>query len=1056
MGHVSAAMKEAVFDKNHDIPKQFEASPRRRVMVVEDEALIALDLERRLDRAGYDVVGIADNCEEAVKIFLEVQPHIVLMDICIQGQADGIETARAIGDLGDVPVVFLTAYADDDTIQRAAATSPYGYLLKPFDERTLSATITIALERHAADTRLRLLDAAVSSATVGILLVEAHEEQRSIIFVNDAFSSLSGIPREMILGQRPCFLALEPSDIAVARLRDAVANCTHAQETIQVRGPAGESRWSSVTVSPVANRGGFIRHVLIFHLDISRERDAQDALAASQRIEVVGRLAAGVAHDFNNVLGAVAAFSELAKASVESETVRNDLDEVVHATQRGAFLTRKLLDFSRHDESPSGGTADLSRVVRDALRMTEHLAGPGVTIKVRVDPEPMFVPLDATSLEQILLNLVANARDAMPGGGPISVAVSRPAKSIGELVGSRYVRLEVADRGTGMSPEIVGRIFDTFFTTKPRGLGTGLGLSTCRMLVERAGGTINVRTKLGEGTTFIVDFPLAESSASESLLDVTEGVVGNAEGALCLLVEDDGPIRRAGTRALSAAGFTVIEAANGEAACNWLDALGSTLRLLICDTVLPGIGGTEVLAHASKTAPQAEQLVVTGYFDDATETIGPRVSTLWKPFTSSALVRRALDAINASAIATVAPKTETKQALPSVKASPSPAVDPGSPLVLLVEDDDALRKALGAVLAAQGLRVLEAENGAAGLALLKAESVQLVVVDVNLPDANGLDLLAAIRKHDTLMPTLVMTGEPSVETAQRALRGRATAFLTKPVVPSVFVEEVERALTEGQVARMQHNLLMSKASFGSVLTDLAATERAFDESLSLLHMAYQPIVRAYDRSIFAYEALLRSRGPYSNPGEFLAAAEALGRVTELGRAVRRSIAGTLAQHPGIFEPILVNLHPLELRLDILMHEEEPWLPFASRIVLEVTERAQLSSAQDLTETLKGLRSVGYRVALDDLGEGYAGLSWLVKLVPDIAKLDMSLVRDIEASRMKRELVGSLVSTCRRVRTLVVAEGVETAAEAAVLRDLGCDLLQGYHFARPGPPFPEVR
>jgi EAL domain-containing protein (putative c-di-GMP-specific phosphodiesterase class I) len=199
---------------------------------------------------------------------------------------------------------------------------------------------------------------------------------------------------------------------------------------------------------------------------------------------------------------------------------------------------------------------------------------------------------------------------------------------------------------------------------------------------------------------------------------------------------------------------------------------------------------------------------------------------------------------------------------------------------------------------------------------------------------------------------------------------------------------------------------------------------------------------------------MRSRGPYVNPGELLAAAETLGRVTDLGRAVRRSIASTLAEHPERLEPIFVNLHPMELSADILMHEDE-LLPFTSRIVLEVTERAQLSSVQDLAETLRVLRTAGYRVALDDLGEGYAGLSWLVKLTPDISKLDMSLVRDIQGSRMKRDLVGSLVSVCRRARTLVVAEGVETAAEAEVLRDMGCDLLQGYHFARPGPPFPEV-
>jgi EAL domain-containing protein (putative c-di-GMP-specific phosphodiesterase class I) len=140
---------------------------------------------------------------------------------------------------------------------------------------------------------------------------------------------------------------------------------------------------------------------------------------------------------------------------------------------------------------------------------------------------------------------------------------------------------------------------------------------------------------------------------------------------------------------------------------------------------------------------------------------------------------------------------------------------------------------------------------------------------------------------------------------------------------------------------------------------------------------------------------------------------------------------------------------------VLTRGDEPLLPFADRIVLEVTERAQLSSSEDLAATVQRLRDAGYRIALDDLGEGYAGLSWLVKLAPDIAKIDMSLVRNIHMSGMKRELVGLLVSVCRGARTVLVAEGVEVSEEAAMLRDLGCDLLQGYHFARPSPPFVEL-
>ncbi len=1042
------------------------AQPSNRIMIVEDESVIALDIERRLQRAGYEVVGVADNKDDAVALYREHEPDLVLMDISIVGPADGIETARAIGM--DVPIIFLTAYADDATLNRAAETSPYGYLLKPFDDRTLAATIKVALERHAADTRLRVMDAAVRTATAGIMLVKVTGAERTISYVNDAFVAMSGATRPEILGRRPCFLAVDPDDEPVARLRQAIDDCVYARETVRGRRMTGEDFWSSITVSPVPNQSGRVSHLLVFHMDITREREAQIWLAESQRLEVLGQLTAGIAHDFNNVLGAILAFTELApdalaEASIASETI-GDRDEVIHAVKRGTLLTRKLLDFARRQTPASSmttsrpstaGTADLTRVIAEARQMASRLAGPGISIELSLDPEPTFVSLDSTSLEQILLNLVSNARDAMQQGGKITIAVSRPVTDSGPMTARRRVRLEVTDSGTGMDAETASRIFNPFFTTKQRGLGTGLGLSTCQMLVERAGGTIRVKSTLGQGTTFTLDFPLADSTKSAHAEDLREMIEGNADGATCLLVEDEAPLRRAVGRALKSAGFTVIEASSGEAACRELDALGPTLRLLVCDMVLPGMGGREVIAHARKVSPHAELLVVTGYFDHSIESVGPGVPILWKPYTMTALARRALDLVSSHVEALPAEAAATTTPSLAVAANAVPVNDGRNPGVLLIEDDDAVRRALGAVLRSRGLRVHEAATAAAGLAAVAAEDVQLAVVDINLPDADGLEVLALIRKQDSLLPIVMMTGDASVANAQRAIRGRATAFLTKPIVPSAFVEEVERAMTEGQLARLQHKLFMSKAGSSAMLKDLAATEQSLKASVANLFAAYQPIVRAYDRSIFAYEALMRSRGPFVNPGELLSAAEALGAIEDIGRAVRQSIARTLSDQPSRFEPIFVNLHPMELRADLLLRDDEPLLPFASRIVLEVTERAKLSSERDLAETLRQLRAAGYRIALDDLGEGFAGLSWLVKLTPDIAKLDMSLVRNIEISRMKRDLVGSLVSVCRRSRTLLVAEGVETEAEAEILRDMGCDLLQGYLFARPGPPFPIV-
>ncbi|MFZ9886042.1 MAG: response regulator [Myxococcota bacterium] len=1039
---------------------------KRRILVVEDEALIALDLERRLLRAGYDVVGVADNREEAVERFQESPPDLILMDIFIKGPADGIETAKAIGKLGDVPIVFLTAYADDDTVRRASETSPYGYLLKPFDERTLSATITVALERHASDTRLRLLGAAVESASVGIVLDEVKNGEHKVSYVNPAFLQLSGATQEEVLGKPPCLLAANPEDSAVEKLRQALDNFGHDEGVIQGRRPNGDSFWSSVNVSPVFGRTGLPTHMLLFHADVSGQRDAEAALADSQRVEIIGRLTASIAHDFNNVLAAIVAFAELAREGIEAEGPRSDIDEVLHAARRGALLSRRLLDFSRRNEDGPRGTSNLAEVLGQTRAMAQRLAGPKTGIDLELDTASLHVPLDATSLEQIVLNMVANARDAMPTGGKVTIRTQKPMERTDRFEPGSYARLTVADNGTGIDEETQKHIFKHFFTTKPKGKGTGLGLATCKMLIERAGGVIHVESKPGAGTAFHMDLPLVEARAEKTgVLDTLGDVLGNAGGALCLVVEDEPALRRSAVRALTDVGFQVVEAATGEAAIAHLDKYRDELALLVCDAVLPGVQGVEVVARAREVTPSIKVLVTTGYFAHATDAFGDGVQMLWKPFTPGMLARQSLGLIEdvegertsrAMALRDAAPPSSKPPAAASTEARPAqPAVTHRVATVLLIEDDDSVRTALATGLESRGMYVLQAASGAEGEELHQSTEVDVAVIDVGLPDKDGIDMIAMLRARDPLLPTIIVTGDPTFHTAQRALQGRATGFLTKPIEIESFAQEIERCSKEGQVLRLQRKLLLSKTGVDASTVDLHRLETEFEASLAQLYMVYQPIVRPHDGSIFAFEALMRSNGPMRSPKDLLEAAEGLGRILDVGVAVRRSIANTLAENPQRYEPIFMNLHPFELSADHLLRPEEPLLPYAKRIVLEVTERAELSSADDVSLTMERLHDAGFRIALDDLGEGYAGLSWLVKLTPDIAKLDMSLVRNIQDSRVKRDLVASLVSTCRAARTIVVAEGVETEVEAKILTGLGCDLLQGYYFAKPALPFPGV-
>lgn len=623
--------------------KPAEPSHKGCVLIVEDEALIALDLERRLLRAGFEVAGVADNSDDALRLFKASQPDLVLMDIRIRGDVDGIEAARRIHRLGDVPVVFLTAFADEQTVERAAEVTPYGYLLKPLDERALIATLTVTLERHHADTRMRVLEAAVSQAALGVMLVEAVGDLRRIALVNDAFVAMTGMSREAIGAEEPCFLVAGSNEEPVRRLRQAISEGTSAHVTIHAARPNSERFWADVTVSPVADRAGSVTHLLVFHRDVTAEREAQSALAASQRLEIVGRLSAGVAHDFNNVLCVISGYTALVNESLHGSTeLRADLEEILQATRRGSLLTRKLLQFSRGSAILSGANADIGRVARDLRGMVGRLAGPGVVVAHDIATDPMFVGLDETSLEQILLNLVANARDAMPEGGQLTITLNVDhGAAPGSLRGG--VRLVVSDSGTGMPAEVAAQIFDPFFTTKST--GTGLGLATCKILVEIAGGSIRVESEPGKGSSFVVDFPIAEAAVAEAVPGQLEALAGRAAGAPCLVVEDDTPLRRAMVRVLGTVGFTVAEAHSGEVALRRLATMGDSLQLLVCDLALPGLGGADVIARVRSSAPRAAVLVTTGYLERLGDEKLQGASVLWKPYSAAALARRALDLV---------------------------------------------------------------------------------------------------------------------------------------------------------------------------------------------------------------------------------------------------------------------------------------------------------------------------------------------------------------------------------------------------------------------------
>lgn len=388
-------------------------------------------------------------------------------------------------------------------------------------------------------------------------------------------------------------------------------------------------------------------------LDI-RERKALEAqLQQAQKLEAVGQLAGGIAHDFNNLLTAITGYSDLLQRSGGLSGAQAEmLGEIHHAADRAAALTRQLLAFSRR-QVLQPRVLDLNGVVQGLEKMLRRLIGEDVELAVALGAGLPAVRVDPGQIEQVILNLALNARDAMPRGGRLTLETRAVeldeafATHHFEVTPGRYALLAVSDTGSGMTPEVRAHIFEPFFTTKPVGEGTGLGLAVVRGIVKQSGGSIDVYSEVGLGTTFKIYLPaVAEPAASAGPVEPDPPASGSET---VLLVEDDEAVRSIATRALMASGYRVLAAGDAEAALALAAAHEGTIALLVTDVVMPGTGGSALAERLRAARPELKVLYVSGYMDDAVVRHGilrTEVDFLQKPFsvaTLAAKVREVLD-----------------------------------------------------------------------------------------------------------------------------------------------------------------------------------------------------------------------------------------------------------------------------------------------------------------------------------------------------------------------------------------------------------------------------
>jgi PAS domain S-box-containing protein len=504
----------------------------------------------------------------------------------------------------------------------------------------------IAERRRAEAERNRLL-AAIEQSAEGVAITDV---QGSIEYINPAFTAITGYGLEEALGQNPRFLKSgKHDDKFYAHLWRTIEAGQIWQGEIINRRKDGSLYPEWMTITPVCDPDGKIAHFIAIKDDITERKRLEEELGQSQRMEAIGRLAGGVAHDFNNLLGVIVGYSDLVLQGLSpTDVLRKKVEEIQKASERARNLTGQLLAFSRR-QILEPQVLDLSALVADMNPMLSRLIGEHIELTLTRAPAKMGrVKADQGQMEQILLNLVVNARDAMPQGGSVRVETNNveideqfARQHPGARPGS-YVMLAVSDTGSGMDDETKAHIFEPFYTTKEKGKGTGLGLATVYGIVKQSAGYICVESEPGQGATFAVYLPQVEEPLPEpEQVEPPQAHKGGAE--TILLVEDEALLRTMVSDFLEGSGYHVLEAANGTEAIRIAEEHTEPIHLLLTDVVMPGINGQVLAERLTADRPETKVLFMSGYIDDAVvrrEMLDPDMQFLQKPFTLPVLASK--------------------------------------------------------------------------------------------------------------------------------------------------------------------------------------------------------------------------------------------------------------------------------------------------------------------------------------------------------------------------------------------------------------------------------
>ena len=645
--------------------------PNITILIVDDTATNLQILTTIVTTEGYNIL-LAQSGEEALRIANEYHPDIILLDV-MMSKMDGFDVCRQLKanpSTQPIPVIFVTARTDVEAVEKGFDVGGDDYVSKPFNDRVLLARLKTHVERYQRQRELTInrerLNTALDAAQIGSFTIRLPERKW---VPDDQLMRLFGINSdEDTFNMNAWYEHVIPEDMerTMNRIEACITKDPFCKFEFRILDDKGKYKWfrCSMQVTERNEKGEAILIVGV-NVDITKEhsmldtiRNQEETLAQSRKLKAMGQLTGGIAHDFNNMLATILGFAELLSEDLQdNEEHSYYCKNITDTCERAATLTNQLLTFSRK-QSKQTTVIDLHGLILGSMDLLKHSLGKNIKVKQKLNAKEHFIMGEFVQLQNILLNMGFNAKDAMPDGGMLELTtenISIYEKDIVHLPvdiePGNYVVLHIRDTGTGMEKEVLAKIFEPFFTTKQAGKGTGLGLSTTYGTINAHNGSIFAESTLGEGTVFHIYFPVSDLKPKTNVEAKVSSSRNSVEGGTILVIDDEETIRRMLIKTLTYVGFDVLEADSGKMGIDLYKKEQNRISAVILDVIMPEMDGVQIFKALKKINPDIAVLVSTGYASNKQTVELKELGVegfLKKPYRQSELVQAVNKVINHS------------------------------------------------------------------------------------------------------------------------------------------------------------------------------------------------------------------------------------------------------------------------------------------------------------------------------------------------------------------------------------------------------------------------